>query len=51
MKRKQKRKLAGLFLAALGTLLLLEELGFLEADLLRFWPALLVAAGLYMLAS
>jgi len=38
---------AGLVILSIGTVLLLDRLGFVDADaILRYWPALVVAAGL-----
>jgi len=46
--RKQKKRLMGAAIAVLGVLLTLQEFGVLRIDLVRYWPLLLVAYGLWV---
>lgn len=46
--KKKKRQLSGVAIAALGLVLLLQELGVISVDLVRYWPALIVVLGVWM---
>jgi membrane-bound ClpP family serine protease len=49
MMRNVMELTAAIVLVLAGLLLLLKEFGVISADILRFWPAVLVIVGLVML--